>query len=116
MNGVIPKAAETKGLVPVILKIAELWLDPADARENYMLNLLRQSLLIDTILQERSEDFRLQGVVAETFQSAVLNYNLLTTELRLAFGGRQLFNYTIKQHALSHIALDALELSPRLEI
>ena len=44
----------------------------------------------------------------------MLNYNLLTTELRLHFAGTPLFHFTMKQHALAHIALDGSEINPRL--
>eukprot|EP00971_Amphidinium_carterae_P336025 6472158-Amphidinium_carterae.1 len=78
-----------------------------------MLALLQQSLLIDMILEETRDDFILTGEAAIAFRSAIHSYNLLSTELRLAFGEEPLFHYTIKQHCLSHIAEDSTELHPR---
>ena len=113
LTGLFFEAAQTKGLVPVALKIAEAFLDPRNRVESWMINLLKQSLLIDTILQSEGEAFRLKGQGARDFEQAILNYNLLSTELRMHFAGKQWFNYTIKQHALAHIAIDAKEISPR---
>ena len=96
------------------MKLSETLLNTEDRRENYIMNLLKQSLLIDRILEDCADHFRLPAAAAQAFQTAILNYNLLTTELRLAFGGEQLFNFTFKQHALAHIGEDAKELSPRL--
>ena len=108
------EAAETKGLVPVALRIAEAYLDTANRVESWIINLLRQSLLIDTILRDSGDEFRLWGHQTGTaLEEAVVNYSLLSAELRMHFQGKQWWNYTIKQHALSHIGIDAKELSPR---
>ena len=113
-DGNLSQAAECKDLVPVALKISEELLDPTIQQEAWIIDLLKQAVLIDRLVHEEAERFRYTGEVAETFRTAVANYNLLSAELRMSFGGVQLFNYTIKQHGLSHIALDCTELSPRL--
>ena len=95
------------------LKISQELLSPENQQEHWIINLLMQSVLIDKILHDRAEDYVLSGDVAEALRNAIMNYNLLSTELRMSFGGDQLWNYTIKQHCLSHIALDCTELSPR---
>ena len=107
------EAAETKGLVPVALRIAEAHLDPGNRVESWTINLLRRSLLIDTLLQHSGDEFRLSGQTGTAFEEAIVNYSLLSAELRMHFQGKQWWNYTIKQHALSHIGIDAKELSPR---
>ena len=107
------EAAETKALVPVALKISEAILDVDIEVENWILNLLRQSYLIDKILTDTASHFRLTGSAAAQFQAAIMNYNLLSSELRMAFGGEQFFNFTIKQHGLAHVALDCTEMHPR---
>ena len=96
------------------MRISQDLLNPEIQTEDWIINLLKQAVLIDRILQEHDEDFILSEGTAAAFREAILNYGMLSSELRLAFGGVQLWNFTFKQHALAHIGLDCTELSPRL--
>eukprot|EP00971_Amphidinium_carterae_P329967 6462784-Amphidinium_carterae.1 len=50
--------------------------------EGLIIKLVQQSQLMDKILDDQRESFRLSGRAAQTFSTAVMNYNLFFTALR----------------------------------
>eukprot|EP00971_Amphidinium_carterae_P323347 6426037-Amphidinium_carterae.1 len=76
--------------------------------------LLKQSYFAKTILDESRTAYRLQGQRAKAFQDAIDNYNVSNTKLRFVAGGTAIWHFTFKNHALTHIAIDAETMSPRL--
>eukprot|EP00971_Amphidinium_carterae_P269560 5347603-Amphidinium_carterae.2 len=107
------KASEVKHFVPVALHMAEKLFTAPTEVETLMTGLLQQSALIDGIIDGSKEQFCLKGPQVAQLREAILQYNLLTSELRLRFGEKLLFNFTIKNHVLQHLAEDSQVLHPR---
>ena len=62
---------------------------------------------------------RLSAQVARSFQKLVNNFNTIVVQLGTHFHGREsqqsrLFNFTIKNHVMEHIAVDASKINPCL--
>eukprot|EP00971_Amphidinium_carterae_P298110 5923600-Amphidinium_carterae.1 len=107
------KASEVKHFVPVALRMAvTLFTSPTEV-ETLMIGLLEQSNCIDAIVDGSREQFALRPPQALQLREAIMQYNLLTSELRFRFGETLLFNYTIKNHVLQHLAEDSQLLHPR---
>eukprot|EP00971_Amphidinium_carterae_P348388 6490463-Amphidinium_carterae.1 len=109
------KAAEIKHLVPVAVSMAGHLLSKTDEKEQLITALLTQSCLIDEILGYTKELFVLDADAAESLRDAILQFNILATELRFRFDATMLFHFTVKNHALCHVAEDCTNFHPRSE-
>eukprot|EP00971_Amphidinium_carterae_P332401 6466548-Amphidinium_carterae.1 len=107
------KAAEIRDLLPTAVMLAENLLDQDDEVEAMITDLLRMSYKVDVILGEHAEEFLLKGKALVAFREAVDSFNMLNTQLRMAFNTKPFFHFTVKNHILAHIALQASEISPR---
>eukprot|EP00971_Amphidinium_carterae_P053458 1053296-Amphidinium_carterae.1 len=89
-------------------------LSKTDEKEQLITALLTQSSLIDEILGYTKELFVLDGDAAENLRDAIHQFNILATELRFRFDATMLFHFTVKNHAMCHVAEDCRSFHPRL--
>ena len=111
------KAAELKGLISVLLGVCRQgFLDATNREENLMLRALEQSLLIDSILNHNVAKVVLPHDQKMMLTNAVRSCNQLIGALGAHFHnlGHPIFNYTVKNHVLEHVALDSDRLNPVL--
>ena len=104
------KAAEIKGLGPVLLDLCGDGLLQDDVREEkLMIKCLQQSVLIDEILEHNKHLSALPAPQQALLQKTVIVFNRLLGALGAIFHvrGQGLFNFTIKNHCLHHIADDS---------
>ena len=96
-------------------QVSEQLLDTSSEYEALVLEALRASAQIDGALESSATKFALSGRWLAAFSDGVAELNMILTELGLRSHQHvALFNYTIKNHALEHIRLQASMVSPRL--
>eukprot|EP00971_Amphidinium_carterae_P180249 3575012-Amphidinium_carterae.3 len=71
------------------------------------------SCKIEAILDEERLVFVYKDTALVELMDAIDTYNMLNTQLRMEFAEKPFFHFTIKNHALAHVALQAAVLSPR---
>ena len=109
------EAAQVKDLVPILYDVACGLLNANVEYECLVLEVMRASCQIDQALESSVGSWLLTGKHLQAFRGGVQELNLILTELGLrSHQVAALFNYTIKNHALEHISLQASLLSPRL--
>ena len=110
------KASEIRGLVPVMEDVCLYYLDTGVHLENLMLKGIQQSALIDKILRRTSGSPTVEGRHLASLRLAISNYNAIIAELGRLLHHRAiaLFHYTVKNHVLEHIGVDAAHLHPQL--
>eukprot|EP00971_Amphidinium_carterae_P200943 3987591-Amphidinium_carterae.1 len=74
------------------------------------------SCKIEAILDEERLEFVYKDTALVELVDAIDTYNLLNTQLRMEFAEKPFFHFTIKNHALAHVALQAAVLSPRFSL
>ena len=111
-----PQAAEIKNLVPVVWKLANSLLDHQDAYEKLILGALAGSGAMEEALDACKGDWVMKPSLAVAFSKGCQTLNMSLTQLGLVTHPKQvaLWNFTVKNHCLEHIALGASEMSPRL--
>ena len=109
------KASEIKGLIPILLAICKRGsLSMEVKHEKLMILALEQTLLVDRILMQS----RLAPVLPDDQKNllvvAVRSLNRLIQALGAHFHvqAQGLFNYTVKNHVLDHIAAESSSCNP----
>eukprot|EP00971_Amphidinium_carterae_P081287 1608155-Amphidinium_carterae.1 len=74
------------------------------------------SAKVDAIMDEERETIVFTGHTYKAFNTAITDFNLVATQLRMLAGGQPLWHFTIKNHALCHCALQSGRLNPRCGI
>ena len=112
------KARECKNIGMPLLNIFEAHYDRRSWEQRKIRLAIKMSILIESILDDNKDEYRLSETNAKKFLDAVHSMNCLTTELGNFFHSQrphiELFNYTIKNHYLIHIALMSKYLNPSL--
>ena len=105
-----------KHLVSVVWQIAREYLDEAVPYEQLILGAIAGSATMKEILEQCKGQWVLTPGQAAKFSRARETLNLSLTELGLQSHGCAvaLWNFTVKNHVLEHIAQECTEWSPRL--
>ena len=110
------EAAQVKHLVPVVWRVAKDMLSEDDPYEKHILGALAGSASMEEVLDECKGDFVLRPAKAAQFARSCQTLNISLSQLGLLTHAKivALWNFTIKNHILEHIAMDSSEMSPWL--
>ena len=107
------RAAEIKGLVPVMVRLWEQCMNPDDALHTLVFSGLAASAKMDEILDNHRHDWILPGDSHDEFFRMVIQYCQSVQALH-RWGGNLWFNATFKLHTLFHLGERSRWQSPRL--
>ena len=112
------RGAEVQGLCQVILEMWKEWHNPALEMHRMILQMLKQNVAMEDILQEHKGLAALPADAANDFTVACFKMAHLNHLIAEHFKNEDdvpaLFQVTIKLHMLLHVALHSHEISPRL--
>ena len=110
------RAGEVRDLAEPLLKVWLKYMDVANQQHRLVRMVLKASVAMEAILKQNVGNYRLPPVDATAFAGWTFQYNACVAALGNYFRSRGvwLFHFTIKNHYLLHIALDAGQTSPAM--
>eukprot|EP00971_Amphidinium_carterae_P084197 1666813-Amphidinium_carterae.1 len=104
-----------KDLVPVMARVARHYLSESQTYDKMVLTALDTSAALDKLVKDTEDRFALDGEELTQMKKLVTRYNRVVTELgKRSHDTVPLWNYTIKNHVLAHVALQSESLHPKL--